>query len=317
MTRPTFGTTLGGFGAGLVSGPTLCAWAEEIERIGFDVLFYRDHVLWHSPVLDPFTMLGAFAARTTTITLGTGVLLLPLRNPTLVAKMTATLDWLSGGRALLGVGVGGEFQKEYEACGIPLHERGRRASEGLRVIKALWTEAPASADARFFRFRDAHMAPRPLQQPHPPIWVGGRVDAALKRAGTYADGWFAYFVTPDRFRASFDKARSYWQQRAAAARTSFTGGVVLYFCLAPSYEDARRTALRTLSTEYHQSFAHLIDKYCALGAAADCAAFLQRYLDAGADHLTLIPAVPAAATLDQLRQAATEMFPSLRAARDA
>ena len=92
---------------------------------------------------------------------------------------------------------------------------------------------------------------------------------------------------------------------------------MLYFCLAPSYEDARRTALRTLSTEYHQSFAHLIDKYCALGPAADCAAFLQRYLDAGADHLTLIPAVPAAATLDQLRQAATEMFPSLRAAGSA
>ena len=115
MSQVTFGTTLGGFGAGLVSGPTLCNWAEEIEQLGFDILFYRDHVLWHSPVLDPFTMLGAFAARTTTIKLGTGVLLLPLRNPTLVAKMIGTLDWLSNGRAILGVGVGGEFQKEYEA----------------------------------------------------------------------------------------------------------------------------------------------------------------------------------------------------------
>ena len=144
MSQVTFGTTLGGFGAGLVSGPTLCDWAEEIEQLGFDILFYRDHVLWHSPVLDPFTMLGAFAARTTTIKLGTGVLLLPLRNPTLVAKMIGTLDWLSNGRAILGVGVGGEFQKEYEACGISLRERGRRAIEGLQVIKALWTDSSAT-----------------------------------------------------------------------------------------------------------------------------------------------------------------------------
>ena len=100
VNRVTFGTTLGGFGSGLASGETLCQWAEEIESLGYDVLFYRDHVLWHSPVLDPFTMLGAFAARTKTIRLGTGVLLLPLRNPTLVAKMASTLDWLSNGRAI-------------------------------------------------------------------------------------------------------------------------------------------------------------------------------------------------------------------------
>ena len=155
MSHVTFGTTLGGFGGGLVSGPTLCRWAEEIEQLGYDILFYRDHVLWHSPVLDPFTMLGAFAARTTKIKLGTGVLLLPLRNPTLVAKMIGTLDWLSGGRAILGVGVGGEFQKEYEACGISVRERGRRATEGLRVIKELWTNPSATCDGQFLQFESA------------------------------------------------------------------------------------------------------------------------------------------------------------------
>ena len=312
MSHVTFGTTLGGFGGGLVSGPTLCRWAEEIEQLGYDILFYRDHVLWHSPVLDPFTMLGAFAARTKKIKLGTGVLLLPLRNPTLVAKMIGTLDWLSGGRAILGVGVGGEFQKEYEACGIAPRERGRRATEGLRVIKELWTNPSATCDGQFLQFENARMTPRPLQQPHPPIWVGGRVDAALKRAGTYGDGWFAYFVTPERFRTSLDKALEHWHQREASSRTTFTGGVVLYFCIAPTYEAARANAVHTLSTEYNQSFDRIIDKYSALGPASECAATIQRYIEAGARHMTLLPAVPAAATMDQLRYLATDVLPHLR-----
>ena len=312
MSQVTFGTTLGGFGGGLVSGPTLCRWAEEIEQLGYDILFYRDHVLWHSPVLDPFTMLGAFAARTTKIKLGTGVLLLPLRNPTLVAKMIGSLDWLAGGRAILGVGVGGEFQKEYEACGISLRERGRRATEGLRVIKELWTNPSATCDGQFLQFKNARMTPPPLQQPHPPIWVGGRVDAALKRAGRYGDGWFAYFVTPERFRTSLDKALEHWHQRDTASRTTFTGGVVLYFCIAPTYEAARANAMRTLSTEYNQSFDRIIDKYSALGPASECAATIQRYIDAGAQNMTLLPAVPAAATLDQLRSLATDVLPHLR-----
>lgn len=120
MQRMSFGTTLGSFGAGLVSGPTLGQWAEDIERLGFDTLLFRDHVLWHSPVLDPFTALAAFAARTNRVRLGTGVLLLPLRHPTLVAKAIASLDFLSNGLAILGVGVGGEFRQEYDACGAQI-----------------------------------------------------------------------------------------------------------------------------------------------------------------------------------------------------
>ena len=311
VNRVTFGTTLGGFGSGLASGGTLCQWAEEIESLGYDVLFFRDHVLWHSPVLDPFTMLGAFAARTKTIRLGTGVLLLPLRNPTLVAKMASTLDWLSNGRAILGVGVGGEFEKEYEACGISLKERGARATEGLRVIKTLWAGSPARFEGKHFNFKDAEMSPMPLQKPHPPIWIGGRVDAALRRAGMYGDGWFSYFVTPERFRIGMDKALEYWHRREPADRTDFTGGVVLYFCIGSSYEAAKANAVRTLSTEYNQPFADIIDKYCALGTVSNCAEVVQTYIDAGAQNLTLLPAVPIGDTMNQLRQLA-QAFDQIR-----
>lgn len=169
-------------------------------------MLYRDHVLWHSPVLDPFTALAAFASRTTRIRLGTGVLLLPLRHPTLVAKAVASLDYFSRGRTILGIGLGGEFHQEYEACGVPLRERGRRANEAIRAIKALWTESPATFTGTFYHFERVVMEPRPLQHPHPPIWVGGRSEAALERAGKLGDGWLAYFVTPERFRTSLDKA---------------------------------------------------------------------------------------------------------------
>ena len=311
MHNVTFGTTLGSFGAGLVSGPVLCDWAEEIEQLGFDVLFYRDHVLWHSPVLDPFTALGAFAARTKRIQIGTGVLLLPLRNPTLVAKAIATLDHFSNGRALLGVGLGGEFQPEYAACGIPLRERGKRANEALQAITALWTTSPASFSGRFFQLDGAVMQPRPLQQPHPPIWVGGRSDAALARAGRYGDSWFAYFVTPERFRTSFAKAQAHWQQRDTP-KTSFSGGIVLYFCLAPSYEQAKHEAIRYLSTEYQQPFDRLVDKYCALGTVSECAATIERYVEAGVQHLNLIPICPPPAVMDQLRQISAEVLVRFR-----
>src|SRR5687767_1594160 len=117
------GVSLGSFGNGVVAAPALLDWAEEIERLGFDTIWYRDHVVWHSPVLEPFTVLGGMAARTSRVRLGPGVLLLPLRPPAVLAKAVATLDALSSGRVVLGVGVGGEFAKEFEACGVPRAER--------------------------------------------------------------------------------------------------------------------------------------------------------------------------------------------------
>jgi probable F420-dependent oxidoreductase len=311
MNEISFGTTLGSFGAGLVSGTTLCHWAEEIERLGFDILLYRDHVLWHSPVLDPFTALAAFASRTTRIRLGTGVLLLPLRNPTLVAKAIASLDYFSSGRAILGVGLGGEFRPEYEACGVPLRERGRRANEAIRAIKALWTESPTTFTGSFYRLAGVVMEPRPLQQPHPPIWVGGRSDAALARAGKLGDGWLAYFVTPERFRTSLHQALQHRQQ-SGGSTTAFTAGLVLYVCLAPSYEAARRMAAQYLATEYNQPFAHLVEKYCALGSVSECAATIARFVEAGVQHLNLIPIGPPATVIEQLRQLSAELFPRFR-----
>jgi probable F420-dependent oxidoreductase len=312
----TFGTSLGSFAAGLPVGSTLLAWAAEIEQLGFDALWFRDHVLWHSPVLDPFTMLGAIAGRTSRLRLSPGVLLLPLRNPLLVAKAVASLDFVSGGRAMLGVGVGGEFPQEYEACGVPMRERGRRADEGLDAIRALWTRSPAAHEGSVYRFADVVMEPRPVQRPHPPIWVGGRSDQALERAGRRGDGWLAYFTTPQGFRKRLDRALDQWARRQPR-RDSFGAGLVVYIHVARSREDAERAAVEYLTREYRQPFDELAGRYCALGRPDQCAADLARFAEAGVREFVLIPTCPPAMFMDQLRAVAADVIPCLSGAADA
>lgn len=312
----SFGVSLGSFGVGLVPAAILLEWGAAAERLGYDTIWYRDHVLWHSPVLDPFSMLGALAARTSRARLGTGVLLLPLRHPVLVAKAAATLDYVSGGRAILGVGVGGEFAPEFQACGVPLDERGRRADEGLEAIRALWTQSPASYKGRFVHLDGVVMEPRPVQVPHPPLWVGGRSDAALRRAARHAEGWMAYFATPDRMRESGEKIaahRAEYPDMPSPCRT----GIILYVCVAPTREEAARHAEHFLTAEYRQAFGHLVGRYCALGTPDDCAATIQALVDAGADHVAVIPTRPPDHVLDQLSVIAGDVMPRVRPRRGA
>jgi len=307
----TFGVSLGSFAAGLPAGPTLLTWAEEIERLGFDALWFRDHVLWHSAVLDPFTLLGAIAGRTSRMRLGPGVLLIPLRNPLLVAKAVASLDFVSGGRAMLGVGVGGEFPQEFEACEVPMSERGRRADEGLDAIRALWTQAPAAHEGSAYRFGGVVMEPRPIQRPHPPIWVGGRSDHALERAARRGDGWLAYFTTPEGFRRRLDRALDHRERMSR--RDPFGAGLIVYVRIARTREDAERAAVEYLTREYRQPFDELAGRYCALGPPDECAADLARFAEAGVREFVVIPTCPPAMLLDQLGAVAEDVVPRLAA----
>ncbi|MER3449377.1 MAG: hypothetical protein C4315_06280, partial [Chloroflexota bacterium] len=127
------------------------AEVQALEQLGFDSVWSGEHLLYHGPTLDALIVLAAYAARTERLKVGSSVLLLPLRPPALVAKAAATLDVLSGGRLILGVGVGGEYPPEFEAVGIPLAERGARADEALAILKLLWSGDPASFEGRFYR----------------------------------------------------------------------------------------------------------------------------------------------------------------------
>ena len=177
-----------------VAGVRACSQAA--EAAGFDALFVTDHPapdarwLRHGghPTLDPFVALSVVAASTERIGLHTNLLVLPYRNPLLAAKSVASLDVLSGGRVILGVGVG-YLQAEFAALGVDFDERAGAVDDALVAMKAAWTGDPVHHDGPGYSARDTLVLPRPVQQPHPPIWVGGNSRAAMRRAVQHGQGW--------------------------------------------------------------------------------------------------------------------------------
>ncbi|MGH7803815.1 MAG: LLM class flavin-dependent oxidoreductase, partial [Candidatus Binatia bacterium] len=133
--------------------------AATIESLGYDSLWTADHLSFSQPILDPFSVLAIYASRTRRIEIGTGVFVLPLRHPVLVAKQVASLDWMSGGRFVFGIGVGGEFPAEFAAAEVPLAERGARANEAIPILRALWRGEPPPAEGRFFRIPATRIDP--------------------------------------------------------------------------------------------------------------------------------------------------------------
>lgn len=147
-------------------------------------------------VLDPFPVLSFFAALTKRIRIGTGVMILPQRNPIYAAKEIASLDVLSGGRLDVGIGVGW-LAEEMRALGVPFERRGARADSYVRVMQALWCEDPSSYEDEFYTLPDCRFAPKPVQRPHPPLVFGGESPAALRRIAEFGQGWNAAMKTPE------------------------------------------------------------------------------------------------------------------------
>jgi probable F420-dependent oxidoreductase len=201
-------------------------YARAAESSGYDAVWVGDHVLFptgyassypysrdwagppsDTPVLDPLACLSFVAALTTRVHLGTSVLLLPARNPVLSAKSIATLDVLSGGRAILGVGVGW-LQAEYDALGAQFERRGERADEYLDLIRLLWSGQEVDFHGQFYSFAPGVLLPRPVQRPHPRIWIGGHSPVALRRVAAKGNGWIAAFAGLPELRVLIDALRS-------------------------------------------------------------------------------------------------------------
>jgi probable F420-dependent oxidoreductase len=175
---------------------SIIAAAQKAEELGFDAIFVNDHIIvdgspraasWTN-TFDPLIAASFIAAHTSRIGVGLSVLIVPYRNPITTAKALATLDRMSGGRLIAGVGAGWH-EAEFAALGVPFRERGARTDEYLRIWQACWAPGLVSFAGRFFSFSDMHVSPKPLQRPYPPIWVGGPSDAALRRAARFAAVW--------------------------------------------------------------------------------------------------------------------------------
>jgi len=208
---------------------------------------------------------------------------------------------------ILGVGVGGEHKKEFEACGVPVAQRGSRTDESLAVLKLLWTTDGASFRGRFWSFENASMNPKPLQKPHPPIWVGGRSDAALRRAAKFGDGWIGIFVTPDRYRESLLKLEGFKREERRGV-DNLTAAHNLFTYTAATYDQARDAAAEYLSRNYAMPFGPF-EKYCTLGTPRQCVESIRKYVDAGARHIVLRITATGETLLDQLNIYLNEILP--------
>lgn len=264
--------------------------ARELEALGFDGLWVGGHVLWHAPMLDPLVQLAAYAAVTSRIRLGTSVILLPLHHPVLLAKTVTTVDVVSGGRVVLGVGVGGENPAEFEAMGIPVAERGRRVDEAIPLLRALWSGEPVSHQGRFFTVRDAAMAPTPMQPGGPPVWIAGRSPAALARAARSGDGWIGIFCPPAGYGAA---VRQVARQCAETGRdpAELTFAHYLWVRTGRTREQATAAAHAYLERSYARSFStDQVPRFCAAGTADDVREQVAEYAAAGCQYLIAKPA---------------------------
>ena len=301
------------FGAFLSTHPPQEQWAlvRRVEALGFDSVWCGDHVSFNLPLYESLTLLASYAPITSRIKLGTAVYLLALRAPAVAAKVTATLDALSGGRLIFGVGVGGENPREFELCGVPHRERGARVTEGIDVVRTLWRDTPATFKGRFTQFEGVSIDPKPAQRPGPPIWVGGRSDAALARAARQGEGWVSYVVTPERYRESAHKIRGL---AAAAGRdvSDFAFAHLAFIRVGRDHEEARAAWVARLSTRYAQDFGPLADRYGIIGTPEQCAERMERFREAGCRYFLMNAIGEPSEEREQVEMIAADILPHFR-----
>ncbi len=298
------------FGIGFRRLDDIAAEAREAEALGYQFITTGEHVFFHGPTGNGLISLAAAAGATERIKLMSSITLVPLYPPALLAKQVAALDMVSNGRFNLGVGVGGEFAKEFEACGVPVNERGARTNEALEVMKRLWTEKNVSFDGKFTKLSGVTLAPKPTQKPHPPVWISGRSDAAMRRAARFGNGWLPYMYTPEKLAQSIETIDAHASE--AGREDSVKPGLFMFFAVHEDGERGSQMAAERLSAQYNQDFSALVGKYALAGSPDDCIARLREYIDAGARTVILSSACPADYMLENQRLLAEAVLPAFR-----
>jgi probable F420-dependent oxidoreductase len=286
------------------------AAARRAEELGFGLVSSGEHVFFHGPTSNAFLTLAAAAAATERVRLVSTLTLLPLYPMALVAKLTATLDQLSGGRFELGVGVGGEYPPEFAASGVPVAGRGRRADEALAVLLQLLSGQRVTAQGEFGALADLRLDPPPVQRPHPPIWVGGRQPAAQRRAARFADVWMPYMVSPSSLGRSLTAVREFAAE-AGRRPEAVQGALFIWGTVDPDPARARAEAVASVSRLYQQDFEPLADRYLLHGDPGMLVARLAEYQAAGAGTVIFSPACPPERVEAVTGLFAREVLPSL------
>lgn len=300
------------FGLSLSSMTTVAPFARNAEAMGFDYLTCGEHLMFHGPIGNSLIALAAAASVTQKIKLMSTIVLVPLYgSAAILAKMTAVLDVVSGGRYHFGIGVGGEFPREFEAAGVPVNERGSRTNEALEVITRLWTEQKVTFSGRFSNFKEVTIDPPPVQKPHPPMWVAGRQESAMKRAAKFAQGWLPYMYTPEQLASSVSKINEFGHQFGRDL-SGFRHGLFIFTSVYKDREKAREVAARQVGRNYAQDFSQKAGRYLLFGTPEDCVKRLNEYIDAGARTVVFANACPREDLDSNLKLIAEEIMPALR-----
>lgn len=255
-----------------------------LEALAIDSLWVGGHVSAPNPTPEAMVQLARLSALTERVRIGTSILLLPLYPPALVAKQVAELDRASGGRVSLGIGVGGEYEQEFRACGVPVKERGRRTDESIALIRRLWTGEPISHPGPFYPMDDVRIHPAPTQAGGPPIIVAGRKDPAMVRAARLGDGWFPYLYSPRAYADSMQRIRAVAQE-AGRDLGGFEWMVFLFANVRDDPAVAKTELVDFLGGTYRQDFRQMLDRVAAAGGVNEVAARVQEYVDLGVRHI--------------------------------
>jgi probable F420-dependent oxidoreductase len=275
------------------------------EALGFDSLWVQEQIVGDVPILEPVTLLTYAAALTSRARLGTSVLLTVIRNPVQLAKSLASLDQLSNGRLIVGIGIGGAHVPE-AVFGVPSEGRARRFVEGVQVMKALWTQPRASMNGDFWRFEKVAMEPKPAQRPHPPLWFGARDAIGLRRAVRHGDGWMgAGSSSSADFAAQMEILRRLLDE-AKRDPVSFGISKRVYIAVDDDRERAERMLREWFAVRYRS--ADMASRVSVWGSRAECAEKLAALVRAGARHLMLNPVFD---EMEQMEVLANEVIPAL------
>ena len=282
-------------------------FAVKAETLGYDSLWLQERIVGDFAMLEPVTLLSYVAAITTKLKLGTSVILLPLRNPVQLAKAYSTLDVMSGGRAVMGVGLGGGHLGSHEdVFGYTREGRVTRFTEAVRIMKLLWTEPKASFQGRYWNFHDISMEPKPMQKPHVPLIFGGHHENALRRAVKYADGWMGAGSSSS---GSFVRESARIRDMLAEAKRdprSFHFAKRVYLAVDNDKVRGERRIKEWFSKRYKN--ADLGPKVAIWGSSAECTESIREIVKAGAQQIVFNPMFD---EMEHLEICAKEIMPHL------
>jgi probable F420-dependent oxidoreductase len=290
----------------------LVEYGVRMEQLGFDSLWVWDHILLgvdpHFPIIESLTLITAIAARTTRIKLGTGILVLPLRNPVVLAKQLASMDLLSDGRLLMGM-ASGWYKREFDAVGVPYEKRGKIMDENLEILTRFWTEDMVKGDYMYHKIPAGVMFPKPKQKPRPPILIGGYVDRVLQRAAVTGDGWLTYFYRPESFAKSWAKIRNFATD-GGKDPDKLLNAAQLPIRVGSSRADVESGMMEWLGKEWdYASWSDSTKDSAIMGTVDDCVAQLKEHLDAGVQQIIF---VPYKYEMEQIEAIANEIIPRLK-----